>query len=170
MVERGKLIYEPKNLEEIRPNDRKKVLEELYDEVESAGKGQNNFYKLITTQYYGISKRESQAFSKSKEDYQLTRDPHKTLKKPLLANRPFQFFAMDLVDMNQYLSVRQNKLKRYILSIMDLFSGFCWFEALKTKEPKEILRAFQEVIATGIIQLESLRITVTNGSVNSTSI
>ena len=148
MVERGKLIYEPKNLEVIRPSDRKKVLEELYDEVESAGKGQNNFYRWITTQYLGISKRESQAFLKSKEDYQLTRDPHKTLKKPLLANRPFQFFAMDLVDMNQYLSVRQNKQKRYILSIMDLFSGFTWFEGLKTKEPKEILRAFQEVITT----------------------
>jgi len=95
IVERGKLIYEPKNLEVIRPEDRRKVLEELYDDVQSAGKGQNNFYRWITTQYLGISKRESQAFLKSREDYQLTRDPHKTLKKPLLANRPFQFFAMD---------------------------------------------------------------------------
>ena len=148
VVERGKLIYEPKNFEVVRPSDHKKVLEDLYEDVLSAGKGQNNFYRWIASQYLGISKRESQAFLKSREDYQLTRDPHKTLKKPLLGNRPFQFFAMDLVDMNQYLSVRQNKQKRYILSIMDLFSGYSWFEAIKTKEPKEILRAFKEIIAT----------------------
>jgi len=148
IVRGTKLIYEPLNLEYIPPQNQKKTMEVLYDQVESAGKGQNNFYRWITTKYLGISKRESQAFLKSREDYQLTRDPHKTLKKPLLGNRPFQFFAMDLVDMNQYLSVRANKQKRYILSIMDLFSGYTWFKAVKTKEPKEILRAFEEVIAT----------------------
>jgi len=147
IVRDNKLIYEPLNLEYIPPKKQMKTMEVLYDQIESAGKGQNNFYRWITTKYLGINKRQSQAFLKSREDYQLTRDPHKTMKKPLLANRPFQFFAMYLVDMNQYLSVRQNKQKRYILSIMDLFSGFTWFEAIKTKEPKEILKAFQVILS-----------------------
>ena len=47
-------------------------MKELYDSVESAGKRQNNFYPWIRTKYLGITKRQAQAFFKSKEDHQLT--------------------------------------------------------------------------------------------------
>ena len=72
----------------------------LYDQIESAGKGQNNFYRWITTKYLGITKRQSQQFLKTREDYQLTSQSTFALKRPMLANRPFQIFAINLVDMN----------------------------------------------------------------------
>ena len=147
IVRDDKLIYEPQNLEYVRPRDRKAVMEALYNQVESAGKGQNNWYRYITTKYLGITKREAQAFLKSREDYQLTSIPTRGVKKPMLATRPFQTFAIDLVDMNQYIGVRANKRYRYIMSIMDLFSGYVWFKPLKKKEPEDVLNAFEAVIA-----------------------
>jgi len=56
IVRDNKLIYEPLNLEYIPPKDQMKTMETLYDQVESVGKGQNNFYRWITTQYLGIPK------------------------------------------------------------------------------------------------------------------
>ena len=55
----------------------------------------------------------------------------------MLASHPFQIFAMDLVDMNQYIGIRENKRFRYIMSVMDLFSGYAWFKPIKKKEPEE---------------------------------
>ena len=57
IVRDDKLVYEPQNLEYVRPKDRFPVMEALYDQVESAGKGQNNWYRYITTKYLGITKR-----------------------------------------------------------------------------------------------------------------
>ena len=146
IVRDDKLVYEPQNLEYVRPKDRKAVMEALYDQVESAGKGQNNWYRYITTKYLGITKRVAQSFLKTREDYQLTRVPTKGLKKPMIATHPFQIFAIDLVDCNQYVGVRANKRYRYIMSIMDLFSGYVWFKPLKKKEPEDVLMAFEAVI------------------------
>ena len=112
IVRDDRLVYEPMNLEYVRPRDRRRVMQSLYDQVESAGKGQNNFYRWITTKYLGITKRQAQAFLKTREDYQLTSIPTRGVKKPMLATRPFQSFAIDLVDMNQYIGVRANKRYR----------------------------------------------------------
>ena len=147
IVRNDKLIYEPLNLEYVRPRDRRQVMKTLYDQVESAGKGQNNFYRWLTTKYLGITKRQSQAFLRTREDYQLTREPTFAIKRPMLANHPFQIFAMDLIDLNQYIGIRENKKYRYIMSVMDLFSGYAWFKPIKKKEPEDVLEAFEAVIA-----------------------
>ena len=65
----------------------------------------------------------------------------------MLASHPFQIFAIDLVDMNQYVGIRENRKYRYIMSVMDLFSGYCWFKALKKKEPEDVSNAFDVIIA-----------------------
>ena len=147
IVRNDKLIYEPLNLQYVKPQDQQQIMIDLYDQVESAGKGQNNFYRWLTTKYLGITKRTAQAFLKSREDYQLTRQPTFAVKKPMLANHPFQIFAIDLVDMNQYIGVRENKRFRYIMSVMDLFTGYAWFKPIKKKEPEDVLNAFEDVIA-----------------------
>ena len=150
IVKDNRLIYEPLNLEYVPPKDQTKVLKSVYDGMESAGKGQNNWYRYITTRYLGITKRQAQKFLKSQEDYQLTRQPTFGRKKPLLANRPFQMFAIDLVDMNQYLTVRANRKYRYVMSVMDLFSGYTWFKPLKHKEPEDVLQAFETILGDSL--------------------
>ena len=147
IVKNDQLVYEPLNLIVVRTDDHKKVMEDLYNGIEAAGKGKNNWYRYITTKYLGITKRQAQAFLKSKEDYQLTRKPPVGRQKPILANRPFQIVAIDLVDMNLYVRIKENKGFRYIFSMMDLFSGFCWFKPVKKKEPENILQAFDTILA-----------------------
>ena len=163
IVRNNKLFYEPMNLEYVPPRDKTRVMTTLYDSDESAGKGQNNFYRWITTKYLGITKREAQKFLKSQEDYQLTRQPTVGKKKPLLATRPFQMFAMDLVDMNQYVGVRANKRFRYIMSVMDLFSGYTWFKPIKHKEPGDVLHAFQAIVAESM-DILPVRVLSDNGN------
>ena len=138
-------------------------MEYLYSQVESAGKGQNNFYRWLTSKYLGITKREASEFIKSKEDYQLTRDTHRSIKKPIIAHSCFQTFAIDLIDLNQYVSVKANKRYRYILSIMDIFSGYCWFQPIKKKEPADVLTAFLEAMSESGDHLPS-RILSDNGT------
>ena len=52
IVRNDKLIYEPLNLEYVKPRDRIRVMTELYDDVTSAGKGQNNWYRYLTYSNY----------------------------------------------------------------------------------------------------------------------
>ena len=163
IVRDNKLVYEPQNLEYVRPRDRREVMESLYDQVESAGKGQNNWYRYITTKYLGITKRVAQSFLKTREDYQLTRVPTRGVTKPMIATHPFQIFAIDLVDCNQYVGVRENKRYRYIMSIMDLFSGYVWFKPLKKKEPEDVLMAFEAVIGESNDQIPT-RVVSDNGT------
>ena len=65
----------------------------------------------------------------------------------MLASHPFQIFAMDLVDLNQYIGIRENKRFKYIMSVMDLFTGYAWFKPIKKKEPENVLQTFETVIA-----------------------
>jgi len=122
-------------------------LEQIYDQDVALGKGQNNWYRYISSLVLGITKREAIDFLKSKEIYQLTRDPIKSAKRPLISTRPFHIFAIDLVDLNQYMSIKENKKYRYVLTCVDLFSGYTWFKPLKHKEPSDVLKAFEEIVA-----------------------
>jgi len=72
VVKKGVLIYEPKNLVVIPPKARNEVIENLYEQDISLGKWKNNWYRLITSSFLGITKREAIDFLKSKEIYQLT--------------------------------------------------------------------------------------------------
>ena len=140
----GILTYEPKNLVVVPPNAVEKTLEQFYGESEALGKGQNNWYRLITQHVLGITKRQAIEFLKSKEVYQLTRDPNKAVNKPLLASRPYQIYAIDLVDVARY--KQGNNRYIFILTIVDLFSGYTWFEPLRNKESKDVLEAFKRMI------------------------
>ena len=140
----GVLIYEPKNLVVVPPSTVEKVLEQFYDQSEALGKGQNNWYRMITQHVLGITKRQAIEFLKKKEVYQLTRDPNKAVNKPLLASRPYQIYAIDLVDVARY--KQGNNRFIFILTCVDLFSGYTWFEPLRNKESKDVLEAFKRII------------------------
>ena len=85
------------------------------------------------------------------------------LKNRLLKSVVFKYLQIDLVDLNQYVSVKANKRYRYIHSIMDIFSGYCWFRPIEKKEPPDVLTAFLEAMAETGDHLCS-RILKNNGS------
>ena len=43
----NQLVYQPLGLIVVKPTDHKKVMEDLYNDIESAGKGQNIWYRYI---------------------------------------------------------------------------------------------------------------------------
>ena len=150
------LCYEPTGQLVIPSDSKQQVLEKMYEQDTALGKGQNNWYRYISQYVLGITKREAIEFLKSKEIYQLTRDPIKTAKRPLVAIRPFHIFAIDLVDLNQYIGIKENKKFRYVLTCVDLFSGYTWYKPLKNKEPRDVLKAFDSIVAESSDHLPSI--------------
>lgn len=149
VVERGRLIYQPLHLEVIPSDDPAKIrtiLEEIYRSPEAIGKGQNNFYNYVLTKYLGIKRGVITTFLKEKPEYQLRQDKPKIVSKGILATKPFEYFAIDLVDMNYYFNVRANQRYRYIFSCIDIFTKFAWFIAIKKKDAPSTLQAFKKLL------------------------
>lgn len=145
----GKLFYKPLNLEvvpEDKPNEIRKVLDEVYERPQTIGKGQNQFHNYVLQHYLGIRRKHIIPFLKTKPEYQLRQDKQRIVSKGIQATRPFQYWAIDLVDMNFYNNIKANKKYRYIFSCLDIFSKFCWFIPLKNKEAKDTTEAFKKIL------------------------
>ena len=70
----------------------------------------------------------------------------KIISKGIQPTAPFQYFAIDLVDMNYYSNVAANKKFRYIFSCIDIFTKFAWFVAIKNKDAPSTLAALKKII------------------------
>jgi len=144
------LYYEPLNLTVI-PYNKKNIinekLTELYNSSQGLGKGQQNFYRLVISKYLGIKRNDCIDFLKKQSDYQLTRKPKREFERPINSKLPFNILAIDLVDLNPYMKIRENKNYRYILTVIDLFSNYTWFFPIKKKEPDNIVNAFDHLLA-----------------------
>ena len=57
-------------------------------------------------------------------------------------------WAADLVDMSAF--SRDNKGFKFILSIIDVFSKYCWLVPLKDKKGTTVRDAFQSVFKTRV--------------------
>lgn len=146
---KGKLFYIPLNLEvvpEDKPEEINRILESLYDRGEATGKGLNHFHQFVLQHYLGIRRKDVIAFLKTKPEYQLRQDKSRIVAKGIQATRPYQYWTIDLVDMNFYDNIRANRKFRYIFSCLDIFSKFCWFVAIKKKEAKNVVAAFKKIL------------------------
>ena len=131
----GKLIYSPSILDVIRKSDIDAVLKPMYDDPKvGVGVGPLIFYKKIIEKYLNITKEDVKNFLQKQPVFQVSRQtPHKT-NRPLIATYANEIWAIDLIDMNNYKSIRGNKNFRFILTCIDIFSGYVWARALKTKK------------------------------------
>jgi len=147
VVRNNRLFYAPLGLEVIEPERKEQVLQDLYHNPISLGKGQQTFYHLVLSKYLGITRKECIEFLTRQSDYQLTRESKKVYQKQMTANRPFAVIAIDLIDLNQYVRIRDNKGYRYVMTCIDLFTSYCWYFSIKKKEAKDVANAFEHVIA-----------------------
>ena len=76
----------------------------------------------------------------------MRQDKQKIISKGIQATRPYQWWAIDLVDMNFYKNIKANRNYRYIFSCLDIFSKFCWFFPLKNKEVDDTTEAFKKIL------------------------
>ena len=143
------MYYEPLHLEVI-PEDNPQVirnkLDEIYKLPSAIGKGQNNFFKLVVSHYFGIRRHDVIDFLKTKPGYQLAQNKPKTVSKGIQAAKPFQYWCIDLVDMNYYNNVAGNRRYWYIFSCVDIFTIFCWFVVIKNKDAPSCLNAFKKIL------------------------
>ena len=101
-VANNHLIFRPKNLTVIIVQaERDEVLKKLYnDERTGVGSGISQFYHIVCKKYLNIKRKDVAEFLKRQKVYQLTRNTHHIINKPILASAPNERWAIDLVDMN----------------------------------------------------------------------
>ena len=161
--EDGNIYFVPLKLLVVKDNEKQMRLRELYDDpVESLGKGINAFYASVVDKYLNISRKETEEFLKNQPVYQMTTDTVKRVQKPMVANFPNEKWALDLIDMNQY--VKQNNQFRYILSGIDYFSRKCFAIKLKKKDVLSTTKALKKIISEQADGVYPISIITDNGT------
>jgi hypothetical protein len=140
----GNLILTKHNLEVVKASDRNKIMTELYNDIkQGSGKGILAFYKLIVSKYINIRRSDVDEFLKKQAFYQLQQPLSYIKSQPITATYSNQLYAIDLIDMELY--ENQNSRNRYILTIVDVFSGKCWLGKMTQKTAKNVAREFERV-------------------------
>ena len=138
------IIYTPLNLELVCKDDIEKKLAPLYrDPKIGTGMGIRSFYGKVIQKYAGINRTEVAAFLQKQTPYQLTKQPPRPVNKPIIGNYPNHRWEADLIDMAQYAGY--NKRKKYILTVIDVFSRYVFAVGLANKKPLTIIAAFRNI-------------------------
>ena len=144
-VANNHLIYRPKELKVIiEPNEREEVLKKLFDDERTGvGSGITQFYHIVCSKYLNIKRKDVGDFLKRQKVYQMSRNTHHIINKPILASVPNERWAIDLVSMERYSG--QNKNYIQILTCIDYFSRYVWAVPLKNKESKDVAIAMNTI-------------------------
>jgi transposase InsO family protein len=138
------IIYKPLNLELVCKDDIEKKLTPLYKDPKiGTGMGIRTFYGKVVQKYIGINRDEVRDFIQKQTPYQLTKAPPRPVNKPIIGNYPNHRWEADLIDMAQYSGY--NKRKKYILTVIDVFSRYVFAVGLPNKKPLTIIAAFRNI-------------------------
>jgi len=144
------LIYEDEDRKlEFVPEDQwNEILEEIYHDPKlvNVGVGQQTFYQVVCSKYFGIPRQECFAFLKKQATYQLTRNYRKSVYNNSTRKffAPLNGFALDTVDVARYSRIRANKGNKYIMTCLDLFDRRVWFVPLKNKTPDALVAGWKK--------------------------
>jgi len=130
IVSNNNLIYKPLGLRVIPKDDqvlKNDILEQIYKFPESLGKGINQLHQYVLQNYLGIIKNDVIEFLQNQSEYQIGRSKPRIINKGIQTSKPFQYWAIDLVDLNPYLHIKLNKGYRYIFSCLDIFTNYAWY-------------------------------------------
>ena len=148
-VRENALIYSPSaviNIKVARPNERDEIMKQIYDNpFEGLGVGLASFYHKVAAQYLNITKKTTDAFLRNQANYQLAKTPHITMHKPVTTQAPNQRWQIDLIDMTFYPAPVQNLGRKYILTLVDNFSGKVFLRGLMDREAKTIVNNLDDI-------------------------
>jgi transposase InsO family protein len=113
------------------------------DRQRGYGVGLQAFYHQVAMSYLNIKKIHTDEFLTSKGDYQLQKTPQPKVIAPIVTQRPNQRWGMDLIDMS--IGMGPNRLTRYILTVVDYFSGYIWARYIQNKNPITIRNALNNI-------------------------
>lgn len=144
-LHQGLIYHKPTGATVVPPDEIDNVLaEEWGDLSKSAGKGVQAFYDKVRETYIGITRDRVREFLRKQPDYQMTQPFRKKTNRPILARKPNERWAIDLVDMSRFKGA--NRQYRYILTVVDVFSRYIWLMGLKKKESEDVRDAMDKII------------------------
>jgi len=86
----------------------------------------------------------------SLDDYSLQKPVRRSFKRARVeVSGPHEQYDADLADVSNL--SKQNSGVRFLLVVIDVFSRFLWVEPVRVKTEKQVLKAFQNVVAQGKI-------------------
>jgi transposase InsO family protein len=127
----------------IPENQKKAKIKEIYDEY-GLGSGRDNLYSKVSRRYLNITRQNIKDFLSKNLVHQLAKQPLPSHNKRIYASDVNKIWYADLMDLNTYES--KNQHYRYILTVVDAFSKFVMLARLKSKEAREVVKAFDEQI------------------------
>jgi hypothetical protein len=141
------------NLEVVRNNPaiQQQKIESVYNDItKGLGTGLNQFFQQVGMQFLNIKKKTTDAFLRKQGDYTVSRIPRKVINAPFVAKVPNERWGIDLVDMTSYVPDDLNEadtadFPKYILTVVDFFSGKCFARALKNRVLAGIRDKMQEI-------------------------
>jgi hypothetical protein len=99
----------------IDPNEREEVLKKLFDDERTGvGAGIKQFYHTVCSKYLNIKRKDVADFLKRQKVYQMSRNTHHKINKPILATAPNERWSIDLVSMERYAKQNQNFIQMAI--------------------------------------------------------
>tara|TARA_R110000824_G_scaffold70899_3_gene181711 strand:+ start:1269 stop:2708 length:1440 start_codon:yes stop_codon:yes gene_type:complete len=140
----NRLIYRPNNrisLIVAYPDEREIYMNRIFrDRKRGMGVGLQAFYYQVALSYLNIQKKYTDVFLRSKGNYEIQKQPFKKVVRPIISKTPNERWNMDLIDMSI------GVIHRYILSVVDNFSGFLWTRRLLNRTAQTIVNTLQEII------------------------
>jgi len=145
-----RLVYAPNaniSLVVCYPDEREIIMERIYrDNTRGLGLGLSAFYNQILLTHLNIQKRYTDAFLRSKGNYQIAKTPVRKVVRPITAKVPNERWAMDLID------IRSPNQQRYILTIVDVFSNYLFATIILNKNGQTIVDRLENFHNRTLIQ------------------
>jgi hypothetical protein len=108
-----------------------------------------SFHNYCQRKFLGVSRADCKTFIQKQKPWQMLQPLRKKGKHrvSVLAKRPFSMIEIDIADMISFGQTDQRSHHRYVLVLVDNFSGFCMAEMQAEKEGPITLTNFQKMLA-----------------------
>ena len=125
------------------------------------GAGARKIYHIIAKAFCGVTERRIQIFLNRQ---QINQQIHPSFKnkqklKPVTSKEVMNRIQMDIVDMNRNpVEISEDKVFRYVLVVLDVFSRFIFLRPLQSKSSTEVaavvMQIFSDIGPPKIIQTD----------------
>lgn len=107
--------------------------------------GRDKLFNLIKHEPGHPTKEQVGEWLKTQQVHQLhLKQKRSTILKPVVLKKPNSLYEIDVVDMGEHADGN----KRYILTMLDVFSRFAYAEVMEDKTEESILQAFKKMLET----------------------
>ena len=130
-------------------DERNRFMDKVWsDRKRGYGVGLQAFYHQVAMSYLNIQKIYTDAFLTGKGDYQIQKIPQPKVISPIVTQHPNQRWGMDLIDMG--IGTMAQRQRRYILTVVDYFSGYIWARYLTDNDAVTIRNALNNICTSQV--------------------